>query len=172
MKKQVLVFCLLVAGLLPLSCNNKPTAEMVVDPDAKASVEPQQSKTKPDKKATTKTIKMTKEDFQTKVFNYEEDDSEWKYLGDKPAIIDFYADWCGPCRRIAPILEELAAEYEGEIYIYKVDVDKEKELASVFGIRSVPCILFIPMEGGPQIAQGALPKDVFKEAIKEVLLVE
>lgn len=117
-----------------------------------------------------KTIQITKEDFVKKVADYEATGGKWKYLGDKPAIVDFYADWCGPCRMLAPVLEELAAEYEGEIYVYKVDTQSEEELASVFGIRSIPSILFIPMEGQPQMSQGAMPKDALAEVINDVLL--
>ena len=99
------------------------------------------------------TIHLTKEEFLKKVVDYENNPTEWKYLGDKPAIIDFYADWCGPCKMIAPVLEELAAEYAGEIYIYKIDTEKEQELAGAFGIRSIPSILFVPMGEAPQMAQ-------------------
>lgn len=116
------------------------------------------------------TIHLTKAEFITKVANYEANPSEWKYLGDKPCIIDFYADWCGPCKAVAPILEELAKEYDGQIYIYKIDTEKEQELAGAFGIRSIPSLLFCPMDGQPQMAQGALPKESFKKAINEVLL--
>ncbi len=117
-----------------------------------------------------KTIHLTKEEFLNKVVDFENNPDEWKYLGDKPALVDFYADWCGPCKSIAPVLEELAAEYEGQIYIYKVDTDAEQELAAAFGIRSIPTLLFIPMKGNPQVAQGALPKANLKKAIDEVLL--
>ncbi|HIZ27246.1 MAG TPA: thioredoxin [Candidatus Barnesiella merdipullorum] len=117
-----------------------------------------------------KTIELTKADFLTKVMDYENNPKEWKYLGDKPAIIDFYASWCGPCKMVAPILEELAEEYDGQIYIYKVNTEEEQELAALFGIRSIPSILFIPMEGQPQMAMGAMPKSSFKEAIDSVLL--
>ena len=119
---------------------------------------------------TQKTINLTKAEFLTKVANYEQSPDKWEYLGDKPCLIDFYADWCGPCKMVAPILEELAAEYEGEIYIYKIDTEAEQELAAAFGIRSIPSILFCPMGEEPQMAQGALPKDGFRQAIKEVLL--
>lgn len=115
---------------------------------------------------------LTKAEFLTKIANFEQNPKEWKFLGDKPAIVDFYATWCGPCKAVAPILEELAKEYEGKIDIYKIDTDKEQELASAFGIRSIPSILFIPMEGQPQMAQGALPKASFKEAIDTFLLKE
>ncbi|MDP3452260.1 MAG: thioredoxin [Bacteroidales bacterium] len=117
-----------------------------------------------------KTIHLTKEEFLTKVANYEADPTEWKYLGDTPANIDFYADWCGPCKTIAPILEELAKDYSDKIYIYKVNTEQEQELAGAFGIRSIPSLLFVPMTGSPQMAQGALPKSSFKEAIENVLL--
>ena len=117
-----------------------------------------------------KTIHLSKSDFLTKVANYETTPNEWKYLGDKPAIVDFYASWCGPCKTIAPILEELAAEYGDQIYIYKVDTEEEQELAAAFGIRSIPTLMFIPMDGEPQMAQGAMPKASFKEAIEKVLL--
>ena len=114
---------------------------------------------------------LTKETFIEKVFNYE-NNKEWKFEGDLPCIIDFYADWCNPCKMVAPILEELAKEYEGKLDIYKVDTEKEMELASVFGIRSIPSLLFVPKEGQPQMAMGALPKDTFIKAFKDVLGVE
>lgn len=112
---------------------------------------------------------LTKQTFLNKVFDYEKN-KEWNFNGELPAIIDFYADWCGPCKMVAPILEDLASEYEGKINIYKVDTEAEQELASVFGIRSIPSILFIPKSDKPQMAQGALPKDALKDAIERVLL--
>lgn len=115
-------------------------------------------------------IHITKAEFLTKIANYEASPKEWKYLGDKPCIIDFYATWCGPCKVIAPILEELAKEYEGQIYIYKIDTDKEQELAAAFGIQSIPTLYFCPMDGAPQVAQGAMPKEAFKKSIDEILL--
>lgn len=117
-----------------------------------------------------KTVNLTKADFLEKVANYETNPSEWKFLGDKPAVIDFYASWCGPCKMLAPVLEELADEYAGQVDIYKVNVEDEEELASLFGIRSVPSLLFIPLDGEPQMAQGALPKTSLKNAIDSVLL--
>lgn len=114
---------------------------------------------------------LTKQTFLEKVFNYEKN-TEWKFSGEVPCIIDFYADWCGPCKMVAPLLEELSEEYKGKINIYKVDTEAEQELAAVFGIRSIPSILFVPMEDKPQMAQGALPKDALKEAIEKVLLAK
>ena len=114
---------------------------------------------------------LTKATFQEKVFNYEVN-KEWKYEGDLPCLIDFYADWCGPCKMVAPVLEQLAKEYEGKIHIYKVDTEAEQELAAVFGIRSIPSLLFCPKEGQPQMAMGALPKATMEKAIKEILLAE
>jgi thioredoxin len=114
---------------------------------------------------------LTKQTFLEKVFNYEKN-TEWKFSGEVPCIIDFYADWCGPCKMVAPLLEELSEEYKGKINIYKVDTEAEQELAAVFGIRSIPSILFVPMDDKPQMAQGALPKDALKEAIEKVLLAK
>lgn len=112
---------------------------------------------------------LTKETFLQKVFDYENKE-EWEYQGEFPAIIDFYADWCQPCKIVAPILEELAEEYKDKIVIYKVDTEAEQELAAVFGIRSIPSLLFIPLNDRPQMAVGALPKDAFIEIIEDVLL--
>jgi thioredoxin len=112
---------------------------------------------------------LTKETFMQKVFDFEKN-QEWKYEGTLPCVIDFYADWCGPCKMVAPILEELSAEYDGKVNIYKIDTEAEQELAGAFGIRSIPSILFVPKYGQPQMAVGALPKDAMKNAINEVLL--
>lgn len=114
---------------------------------------------------------LTKESFLTKVFNFESN-KEWKFEGEKPCLIDFYADWCGPCKMVAPVLEDLSVEYEGKMDIYKVNTEEEQELASVFGIRSIPSFLFVPATGQPQMAMGALPKETFVKAIKDVLGVE
>lgn len=117
-----------------------------------------------------KTVSLTKTDFLKKVYDFENSPSEWKYLGDKPALIDFYATWCGPCRTIAPILDELAAEYGDSIVIYKVDTEKEPELAALFGVRSIPTLVFVPMDGKPQAVLGAMGKTDFKKAIDTFLL--
>ena len=112
---------------------------------------------------------LTKETFLTKVFNFEEN-QEWKFEGNLPCLIDFYADWCGPCKMVAPILEELAKEFDGKINIYKVNTEVEQELAAAFGIQSIPSLLFCPKDGKPQMAMGALPKQAMTDAINEVLL--
>ncbi len=112
---------------------------------------------------------LTKQTFLEKVFDYEKN-KEWQYAGELPAIVDFYADWCGPCKMVAPILEDLSKEFAGKVNIYKVDTEAEQELAAVFGIRSIPSILFIPKVGKPQMAMGAMPREAFVEAINDVLL--
>jgi thioredoxin 1 len=112
---------------------------------------------------------LTKETFLEKVFDYTKS-NEWKFEGTLPCIIDFYADWCGPCKIVAPILEELATEFNGKINIYKINTEEEQELSGAFGIRSIPSILFVPMDGQPQMAVGALPKDAMKSTIHDVLL--
>ncbi|MBP1691288.1 MAG: trxA [Bacteroidetes bacterium] len=111
---------------------------------------------------------LTKQTFVEKVFDFESN-QDWKFEGNLPCIIDFYADWCAPCRMVAPILEDLAKEYDGKLNVYKIDTEKEQELAAMFGIRSIPSLLFVPLEGKPQMAAGALPKEAFKDAIKTVL---
>jgi len=114
---------------------------------------------------------LTKETFKEKIFNFEEN-KDWKFEGDKPAIIDFYADWCQPCKIVSPILEEIAQEYDGKVDVYKVDTEDQQELAAMFGIRSIPSILFVPKDEQPQMAQGALPKDTIEKAISDVLKVQ
>lgn len=115
------------------------------------------------------TVKLTTADFKNNIFNYETE-KEWSYKGSLPAIIDFYADWCGPCKMVAPVLEELSDEYKDKLIIYKVDTEKEMELSGVFGIQSIPTFLFIPVSGQPMLQPGAFPKKVFKEVIEEHLL--
>ncbi|KAB1065732.1 thioredoxin [Salibacter halophilus] len=117
------------------------------------------------------TSKLTKEGFKEKFFDYTKT-QEWEYNGDKPAVIDFYADWCGPCKAVAPIFEELSEDYKGKVDIYKVDTEVEQELASIFGIRSIPSILFVPMKGQPMMQAGALPKETLVEVIEKELLVK
>lgn len=115
------------------------------------------------------TIQLSTEDFKKKVFDYE-NEKEWKYKGELPAIIDFYADWCGPCKMVAPILEELSNEFDGKLLIYKVDTETERELSGAFGIQSIPSMLFIPMDAQPMMQAGALPKHTLKQVIEENLV--
>ena len=115
------------------------------------------------------TINLTAEGFKKEIFDYQTEEN-WQYRGNLPAIVDFYADWCGPCKAVAPVLEELANEYKGKINIYKIDTDSEKELSSLFGIQSIPTLLFIPLEGSPMIQKGALPKNILQQVIQERLL--
>lgn len=114
---------------------------------------------------------LTLETFKTKVFDFEKN-KEWRFEGSVPCLIDFYADWCGPCKMVAPILEELQKEYGDSLNIYKIDTEDQRELAGMFGIQSIPSLLFVPVDGQPQMAMGALPKDTFKKAIADVLKVE
>lgn len=153
----------MLATITFISCGNSTNEE-------KQNKEEQENSTINKKENNMKTIHLTKSEFLSKVMNYEQNPKEWKYLGDKPCIIDFYADWCGPCKMVAPILEELAKEYDGEIYVYKIDTEKEQELAQAFGIRSIPSLLFVPMNEQPQMIMGALPKSEFKKAIDDILL--
>ena len=115
-------------------------------------------------------IVLTKADFLEKVFNYEQHPNEWVYEGSRPCIVDFYADWCGPCKQVAPILRDLAILYKKDIIVYKVNVDQEKELAAAFGIQSIPTFLFIPQEGKPMMSMGALPREEFVKQIDGYLL--
>ncbi len=111
---------------------------------------------------------LSKKTFCEKIFDYEKK-KEWEFQGSLPAIIDFYADWCGPCKMVAPVLEDLSMEYEGKLRVYKVNTEEEQELAGVFGIRSIPSFLFVPTNGQPQMAMGALPKETFVKAFNDVL---
>lgn len=119
---------------------------------------------------TGKVIRMDKQMFLDKVFDYTTGSTDWKYQGEKPAVIDFYATWCGPCRLVAPMLKSLAKEYKDQIVVYKVDADKQKELSAAMGIQSLPTVIFIPMTGQPQIIVGAAGKATFRRAVEEVLL--
>lgn len=116
------------------------------------------------------TTSLTKAEFLKKVVDYENNVNEWKYLGDKPAIIDFYTDWCGPCRKLSPILEEIATELKGEVYIYKVNADKEHDIAQAFGIRALPTLFFVPVNGKPTIVEGFMPKEDLYKAINSKIL--
>ncbi|MBT8381465.1 MAG: thioredoxin [Ignavibacteriaceae bacterium] len=114
---------------------------------------------------------LTKKTFLEKVFDYEKN-KDWKFEGDLPAVVDFWAPWCGPCRIVGPIIDELSEEYKGKVNFFKVNTDEEQELGAVFGIKSIPSLLFIPKEGQPKLAVGALPKESFKSTIDKELLSE
>ena len=114
-------------------------------------------------------VYLTTQEFKEKVFNYDIN-KDWKYEGNLPAIIDFFADWCGPCKMVAPILQEIANDYTGKLIVYKVNTENERELAGAFGISSIPTILFVPLTGQPQAAMGALPRQTFDKVIQDVLL--
>lgn len=116
-----------------------------------------------------KTIDLTKDEFTSRVADYKVNGNQWEYLGDKPAVIDFYADWCGPCKALSPVLDELAKEYADRIYIYKVNIDKEPELCKMFRIQSVPTLLFAPIIGTPQMSSGVMTKQQLTEAIEHIL---
>lgn len=179
MKIRMLLISAVAVLVLTTSCNKQPgTTEMVFADQADVS---QASQTGlEDSRAgdgTHATIKLTKADFLAKVMNYEVNTEEWVFEGDKPCVIDFYADWCAPCRMTSPILEELAVEYGDKINIYKIDTDREQELAAIFGIQSIPSFLFVPMDGQPMMSSGVAQskeqtKIMFKQQIDELLLKE
>lgn len=123
-----------------------------------------------EEKKESKVIHLTYKEFIKKVWDFEKDPSTFNYKGKLPAIVDFYADWCGPCRRVAPIMERMAEEYDGKLLVYKVNTDQERELASAFQVRSIPMVLFIPMESQPMMQVGALPEEGYRKVVEEQLL--
>jgi thioredoxin len=174
MRKYILVLAMVSVAITGCGNSSEPSGASATK--VSSGNEPVASESKATAKGG-ETINLTKADFLTRVMDYESNPSEWIYKGDKPAIIDFYADWCGPCKIAAPILEELASEYKDEIYVYKVDTEVERELSSVFGIRSIPAFLFIPEEGKPTMSNGIArtpeeTKQMFVQMIDELLLGE
>ena len=123
-----------------------------------------------DKKEESKVKQLTYKEFTKKVWDFEKDPSTFVYKGKLPAVIDFYADWCGPCRRVAPIMEKLAEEYDGKLLVYKVNVDQEKELSAAFQVKSIPMVLFIPLEGQPMMQVGAMQEAEYKKVVEEHLI--
>ena len=153
MKRKILL-SLIISSLFFITCNSES-----------------RSSSGGEKTGDTSVVQLTNEAFKKMIFNYDEG-KEWKYEGSKPAIIDFYADWCGPCRQLSPLVEEVAKEYAGKIVVYKVDTDKEKILSQSLGISGLPTLLFIPAQGKPQMSMGAIPKESLIKAINEVLLIK
>jgi thioredoxin len=156
-----------ISAALLLSCSSKSGSQSASEPQ-QAVVTGSEGEKSGD--VTAKPVHLTKETFKAKVMDFEKNPTTWVFEGDKPCIIDFYADWCKPCKMIAPIMDELAVEYAGQIDIYKVDTEDERELASVFGITSIPYVLFVPAQGNPSAQRGALPKESYKQIIDEFLL--
>ena len=167
--KRLSIVSFAVIALFLTSCGSnggEKTENKPSNKDAKETVaEPQNNKSDGGT-----VVFLTKKTFLEKVWNFEKNPEEWVYEGDLPCIIDFYADWCKPCRMVAPIMEELAVEYKGKIHVYKIDTQKERELAQVFQVTSIPRVLFCPKNEKPQMSVGALPKTTFVEAIEGVLL--
>ena len=155
MNNKLLITIIMVAAIFSTSCT---------------SAKQKQQTTNKQEVKKMNTTELTLSEFKNKVMDFEKDPDNWNYKGDKPAIIDFYATWCGPCKATAPILDSLAEEYKDKIIVYKVDVDKEQELASMFGIRSIPSLLFIPMQGDPKMQVGAMGRMDLENAIKNTLL--
>lgn len=153
MKRKILL-SLLISSLVLITCKSENKGSSDTAKAGNANV-----------------VQLTNEAFKKLIFNYEAG-KEWKYEGSKPAIIDFYADWCGPCRQLSPLVEEIAKEYAGKIVVYKVDTDKETALSQSLGISGLPTLLFIPAQGKPQMSMGAIPKESLIKAINEVLLVK
>lgn len=123
-----------------------------------------------DKKDESKVKQLTYKEFLKKVWNFENNPNTFVYKGKLPAVIDFYADWCGPCRRVAPVMEKLAEEYDGQLLVYKINVDQEKELANAFQVKSIPMVLFIPLEGQPMMQVGAMQEAEYKKVVDEQLI--
>ncbi len=166
MKKLSIITTAITIMLMVYSCNMNQNDESSTDSDQSVSKIVENSS---GNVAMSKVIHLSTKEFKEKVFNYDVN-RNWKYEGTKPCIVDFYADWCRPCKMIAPILDELAEEYKDQIVIYKINTEKERELAAAFGIQSIPSLLFIPLEGKAEMVKGALPKEKFKEAIDVILL--
>ncbi len=161
--KVLTITASLLLALSVTACKQQPTKST----EKAATENSNPNKTRKDEKM--KVQEMTAQLFKEKVMNYEKNPSAWVFEGDKPVLIDFYATWCGPCKATAPILEEIAEEYAGKLDVYKVDVDKQEELAALFGIRSIPTFLFVPKEGKPTLQSGAMNKQQFEEILKETV---
>ena len=158
MKTKIIIAAILGLTILPMSCRTKN--------EKKTTIVKEQTN-KEEKKMNVK--ELTLESFKNSIMDYEANPNEWKFKGERPAVIDFYAVWCGPCKATAPILDSLAKEYDGKVDFYKVDIDKQQELSTMFDIRSIPTLLFIPKEGKPQMQVGAMDHTQLENAIKSIL---
>jgi thioredoxin len=159
---MIMVFSFAFFSCSNMQGNQKETKVSIADGEAEGG--------DTDSQTTGKVEYLSYDTFLTKVWNFEANSQEWIYEGDIPCVIDFYADWCGPCKRVAPIMDDLAAKYDGKVKIYKINTDKERQLSSAFGIRSIPAVLFVPMKGKPMMQTGALPKDQYIKIIEDELL--
>jgi thioredoxin 1 len=152
--KRKLILSLIVSSIFMVTCRSENKVAAGSGNDSKEAV-----------------IQLTNDGFKKMIFDYDAN-KQWKYEGTKPAIIDFYADWCGPCRQLSPMVEEIAKQYEGKIIVYKVNTDKEQVLSQNMGITGLPTLLFIPADGKPQMSMGLIPKESLIKAINEVLMVK
>lgn len=158
MKKSLMIMIAMIG--LTTACSSKPAGKETGQTQSTISNE------------AGKPEHITYDDFLVKVWNFEENPQTWVFKGDMPVIIDFYADWCGPCKKIAPIMDKIAKEYDGKVKVYKINVDNERKLAGVFQVQSIPSVLFVPMSGQPSMQTGALPEDAYFKIVKEQLLVK
>jgi thioredoxin len=171
MKKILFIFVASIAITL-MGCNsdgNKETSKSETQQENK--VEDQNNNSTANQIGDVHPEYLTTADFQEKIWDYKNNPSQWTFKGELPAVIDFYADWCKPCKQIAPIMDDLADHYDGKVKIYKVNTDKERELSSIFGIKSIPSILFIPKDGKPRMQSGAMSKEAYMSIIDEIVLV-
>ncbi len=162
MKKSGILLFVILLSMSLTSCNSEAAEKKTTDEKAVA--------VKDDNQDQEAVIYLNEADFRKLVWNYQENPQEWVYSGELPAVIDFYAVWCGPCKRVAPIMEKLAKEYKGRVAIYKVDTDQSREVSSVFGIRSIPSVLFIPKNGKPAMQPGAMQEEQYRSIIEEFVL--
>ncbi len=170
-RTATLVVAIMALAMTACKADNKPANDASKQADNAQTTEQTGVNNQNEGKETGMNVKeMNADMFAQKVMDYKKNPKTWEFKGDKPAIIDFYATWCGPCKATAPVLEEVAGDYAGKIDVYKVDVDQQRELAALFGVRSIPSILFIPKTGEPTMQTGAMNKAQFEEAIKTVLM--